>query len=296
MRVAVPERVRPITDWVARVGRQFTGYRMSLVAGGLAYFVALSLAPLAIAFGTLAGLVLSPEEVKSALESLADNTPDAAHLTANTALKELLALVTGASAAAASITTIVSLAVALYASSKVVYGVRMAMNTAFAVPDRRGGMLERLVSALVTLVGLIIGVVVIVAVTIIPKILHDLGIDSSGITTGQAWLDWAIVTVLVYAGVWAVLSFAPSRRRLLSWRDWGVLVGTVAVMGATAFVGVYVHYSSTMSAAILALGTPVVLLLWLYLCFIGILSGALVSADARALRDQVPIPGPPPHA
>lgn len=285
MRVEVPPWLAPVVFWGQRIGTTFTRNRASLAAGGLAYFVTLSLAPLAIAFGALAGLVLDPRQVKAALESIASRSPDSAFGAGGDIADALMSLVTGASTGAASATTIVGFVVALYASSKVVYGLRMAMNTAFDVQERRSGTVERLFSAVVTLVGLIAAVALVILVTVVPRILRDLGLESTSLTTGNSVLDWVILTLVVYGAVWSVISFAPNRRRRVSWRAWGVLAATACVVGATVFVGIYVRLSSTMSAAVVALGTPVVLLLWLYLCFLGLLVGAAIVADSEQRQE-----------
>lgn len=68
--------MRPIVSYVREVSEQFRMTRGSLAAGGLAYFVALSLAPAALAFGTLAGLLLDPAQVRTALDRLAQRAPE----------------------------------------------------------------------------------------------------------------------------------------------------------------------------------------------------------------------------
>ena len=69
------ERVQAVVAWGTRLGLEYTRTRASLAAGGLAYFVALSLAPAALAFGTLAGLFLDPADVRAVLERLAERAP-----------------------------------------------------------------------------------------------------------------------------------------------------------------------------------------------------------------------------
>lgn len=281
MRIAVPARVKPFFGWVRAIGTDFTRNRASLAAGGLAYFVTLSLAPLAIAFGGLAGLVLDPSDVAAALHKLTDRAPAAVAQSGDQITQALVNLVTGASAASASITTIVGFVVALYASSKVVYGVRLALDGAFGVTAGTRGVIERVISAVVTLAALVVGVVVVVLVTVLPRVLDAFGLREIVVTTGNVYLDWLIVWLLTFFAVRAVMIYGPNRHARVPWLSPGVLIATLGIVGSTAFVGLYVHYSSTMSAAVLALGTPVVLLLWLYLGFLSLLAGAAVVASAE---------------
>jgi uncharacterized BrkB/YihY/UPF0761 family membrane protein len=48
----------------------------------------------------------------------------------------------------------------------------------------------------------------------------------------------------------------------------------VWLLGASIGVGIYVGFSSTIGVTIAAFGAPMVILLWLYFSFIGVLLGA----------------------
>ena len=277
-------RVKPLIEWGQRLSLDYQRNRTALAAGGLAYFVALSLAPAALAFGTVAGLVLDPEEVRTALENLVSKAPGTI-TGAQTAVDALVNLIAGASASTFTITTIVSLAIAVYAASKVVFGVRMAMNTTFGVVETRGGFLERMISTLVTLIGLVAAVVVVVVLTLVPRILAWLGIDGVSLTTGSWLLDWVVVVSLVYLGVRWIMHHAPNGGRRVPWRSAGVALATVGIVGATVGVGIYARFSASLGAAVLLFGTAIVILLWLYLCFLSLLWGAVIEADRQLRRE-----------
>jgi len=59
--VTVTGRVHGVIVYALVISRRVTAHRGSLAAGGLAYFVALSVAPAALAVGWIAGLFLSPD-------------------------------------------------------------------------------------------------------------------------------------------------------------------------------------------------------------------------------------------
>jgi uncharacterized BrkB/YihY/UPF0761 family membrane protein len=63
--------------------------------------------------------------------------------------------------------------------------------------------------------------------------------------------------------------------------SWGPLVAAVWIMGSSAGVGVYVSLSGTLGAAIIVFGSALVVLMWLYLCFVGLLFGAEIEADRQ---------------
>ena len=281
--------LQPLIAWGQRLTLDYQRNRTALAAGGLAYFVALSIAPAALAFGTVAGLFLGPDEVRTALENLVSRAPGTIS-GAQPAIDALVSLVAGASASAFTITTIVSVVIAIYASSKVVFGVRMAMNTTFGVTETRGGFFERIIATGVTLVGLVAGVAIVILLTLVPRVFSWLGIDKVSLTTGSWILDWLIVLALVFLCVRWVMRHAPNHGKPVPWRSPGVALATVGIVAATIGVGIYAKFSASLGAAVLLFGTAIVILLWLYLCFLALLWGAIIEADRQR---SMPLPDEP---
>ncbi len=289
------ERVQAVVAWGSRLGLEYTRTRASLAAGGLAYFVALSLAPAALAFGTLAGLFLDPADVREVLERLAERAPGTVG-DLQPVIEALVSTVETASASAFTLTTIVSALIAIYASSKVVFGVRMAMNTVFGVEETRSGLVER---------G-----------------------DRHGRSPSWAWSPasrWSSCSPsLPRASRLARHHRRPPHHGQLAGRladrprahlpgrsldpapcaqprsprsrgprgaPWSPRWASAA---ATVGVGIYARFSASLSAAVLVFGTAVVILLWLYLCFVALLWGAIIEADDARTRtsagDQPPAP------
>ena len=90
----------------------------------------------------------------------------------------------------------------------------------------------------------------------------------------------------MFLAVRAILARGPHQRQRVGWLSPGAWAGTLGIAGATIGVGVYARFSSSLSAAVLLFGTAVVILLWLYLCFLAVLWGAIIEADAARQRDQ----------
>lgn len=279
------ERIREAIVYGRTISEEYRRTRASLAAGGLAYFVALSLAPAALALGTLAGLLLDPADVTAALERLAGRAPETFDAI-EPVTTAVMSTVESASAGSFTITTLVGLLIAVYSASKVVLGLRMAMNAAFSVRETRGGLVERGFAAIVTLLGLVGAVAVVILLTVVPRVLAWLDLPTVPVSTGIGVLDWGIVVVAVFVVVRWLLTHGPNRRARVPWRSLGAWVATLGIMAATAGVGVYVHYSASISTAILLFGTAVVLLLWLYLCFVALLWGAVIEAHSEATRAE----------
>ncbi len=274
------QRIRQWAQLGKRLSADFTRNRASLAAGGLAYFVALALAPAAVALGSIAGLVLDPDDVRSALEELAARAPGTIEASTS-AIDTLVSLVESGSTASFTVATIIGLGVAIYAASKVVLGVRAAMDAAFDVQEDRTGLMERVWSTAITLIGLVAAAAVVVLLTIVPRFLDWLGLERVATTTGSWILDWLIVLVIVYLGVRWTLQHSPNQHVKVPWTSPGAIVGAAWIVAVTGGVGIYARYSSTLGAAVLVFGTAVVLLLWLYLCFLGLLWAAVIEADRQ---------------
>ena len=275
-------RIEQLLAWGQRLSLEYQRSRASLAAGGLAYFVALSIAPAALAFGTVAGLVLDPADVRTALENLAGRAPGTIG-NVQPAIDAIVSTIEGASATAFTATTVISAIVAIYASSKVVLGVRMAMNTVFGVVETRSGLIERGIATVITLVGLVGAVAIVVLMTFVPRVLQWLGVTGFAASTGNWLIDWLIVLALIYAAVRWVMHHAPNHGLRVPWTSLGVSLATVGIGAATVGVGIYARFSTSLGAAVLVFGTAVVILLWLYLCFVALLWGAIIEADRQRL-------------
>lgn len=278
------ERAASLFAWGRRISAQYTACRISLAAGGLAYFVALSLAPAAFALGTVAGVFLDPEDVRATLTRLTDRSSESLGQ-AQSAIDALVGLIEGASGATLTVATMVSAVVAVYAASKVVYGVRMAMNSVFGVIEERSGLIERAFSTFFTLLGLIGAVGVVVVLTVVPRVLSWLGIGGFSTLSGIWVVDVLVALAAVFLTVRWVLRHGPTGGASIPWLSPGVALASVWIVIVTGGVGLYASLSTSLGAAVLLFGTAVVILLWLYLCFVGLMYGALIEAD-RLVRTR----------
>lgn len=255
-------------------------HRASLAAGGLAYFVVLALAPAAVVVGSLAGLLLTPAEIREAFARLQEASPSFAANVSGLA-DALISVVENASTTSFTVATTVSVLVAVYAASKVVYGIRLAQDTSYGVVTTDRTLLVRAVSAVTTLVALLAVAALIVALTFVPKILSVFGLGEFRIVTGATALDWLVLVVAVWALVRLAMGHLTAARHRIPIRALGPITATAVIAASTIGVGIYAHFSSTLSAAVLVFGSPIVALLWLYLCFLGLLIGSEMEAVRR---------------
>lgn len=281
--------VRRAIAYVQVITARSTAHRGSLAAGGLAFFVALSVAPAALAIGWLVGRILSPQEVRDALTNAAASTPGL-NAQLQPVINQVVSLMESASTSAVTITSIAGVLIAVFAASRTVVGLRLALNSAFGVPDRYRGLLERVAATVITLIGLVAGVAAILALTFVPRVLTAIGLTGIRVTTGNWISDWVIAGILVWLACWFVISRGANHRAKVPLWSPGPILAAAWIIAVSVGVGAYATLSSTMSAAVAVFGSALVILLWLYLGFVGLLYGAEVEAERQGLG-RVATPG-----
>jgi membrane protein len=266
----------PLARWADAAAASVSGYgahRGSLASGGLAYFVVLAIAPCAVALGGLAGLLLDPQQVRDVGEAIAERlqflSGDASGLA-----NGLVELASQASAGAVTVTTITAFVLAVYAASKVLYGLRLALDQAFGAAQSDRPLVARLGAAVMALIAMIAAVGLLVVLTVIPRILRAVGLGDVRVSTGSGPVDWLLMLLLIWLVVWLVMSRVPDHRVRVGPLAPGVLLAAVWILAVSGGVGLYVSLSSSLGVAIAVFGAPIVLLLWLYLCFTGLLLAA----------------------
>ena len=252
----------------------------SIVAGGLSFYVFFALAPTALAIGALAGAFLTQAQVQKAIEDVFERSPDTLQALEPTT-KALVELADKGSSSAFTITTIVSFFVAVYVASRVVYGLRATLTRLFGAPERVHGLIDRGFSAFVALGGMITAVVLLLVLQLLPRLLDELGLADVVQLVGVRVINWTALTLVAFTICGLVIALLPDIPTRIRIRSWGVLFATVWMLGSSAVFGLYTSLSNTVGAAIVAFGTPIVLLLWFYLVFMGILLGAAIEAQLK---------------
>ena len=275
MQARIPARLVPLVAMVRRITAESTRTRASLSAGGLAYFVGLALIPAAIVLGSVAGLLVTPAQVTAGLDSLVSHNPALGSI--RPVIEGVINAAGSASATSFTLTTIVSVLLALYASSNVVVGSRLALHAIYGRDSERYGLIGRLLAAVATFIGLVVLAVLVALVSVLPRVLAALGLESHPSLLSNQVVDWLILVVLLFLAVRTVMHRAGGSRT--GWLAPGPLLATAWIAVVSAGLGLYVNLSTVIGAALAAFGSIIVVLLWTYLCFLGLFFGALVDAD-----------------
>jgi membrane protein len=273
----------PIATFLRNVLQIVNGERLTLAAGGLAYFTVLSLAPMLFAFGAIASLFLSTQDIRQLYESFVQVVPAAADPDGSTA-QALETVATASSTTAFTVSTAIAAVIGIYAASRVVIGLRSALDAIFGAPTVKSPILARLVSAVVTLGLLLLASVGAFALTVVPTVLRALDLSSAAFTV----INWLVAFGIIGLALRWIYRHGPHFRRgtevAVPWLAPGVWFAALWIMVVTGFLGLYVSLSSSVGATVLAFGAPAVLLLWLYLVAFGALLGAAIVATSK--RDR----------
>jgi membrane protein len=264
-------RVQSALGFVRSVLQIVVTERLQLMAGGISYFTVLSVVPLLIAFASIAGMFLSTQEIEQSVELITGVVPAVDPQEINSAFR---AIVGQASQASFTVTTIVAIAVGAFAAARVVVGMRMGLDSIFDVPIQRSTFIMRLLGSVATLVGLLIATLLAIVLTVVPSVTRAFGIDF----TALGGLSWLLAFILVGIVLRLLFRFGSHTRIPVPWGAPGVWFAALWIIAVTGLLGVFVSVSSSMSAAIVTLGAPIAILLWVYLIAYGTFLGASIVA------------------
>jgi uncharacterized BrkB/YihY/UPF0761 family membrane protein len=189
-------------------------------------------------------------------------------------------LAQSATASSVTITTIISLVLAVYVSQKVVYGILQVQDGIFNSERTPPGIFVRVRSAVIALVVIIVIVALLLAVTFVPAFLSSLDVE----TTFLGLLDttgWLTPTIFVYLLIWFVMRHTSGSSAVVTWRSPGVLVATTLIILSIGAFGIYADQSSTVGSALVVFGAPIAVLIWVYLVFLGFFVGSIVEGLTR---------------
>lgn len=265
---------------------RYSRHHGAVLGAGLAFFTALAIAPLAIAFGALAGLIIDPTRLDTAMAELVQRVPSAAVL--ESFVNALSQFARSTSATGFSIAGVVGIVVALFGASRIVVATRQILDVAFEHPHARRGFVMRAMSILTILVAVAVGLLLVLVVTVVPVILVALGVDGALRTLIAGPLVWGVLLFLLYLVVRIIYHFGPVKGR--SRRLWSLPAAavTVWIVLMTLGLNIYVSASSTWNVAVSVLGGAAVLLLWLYMSAVGIVLGAEWSGLRESERPPSP--------
>jgi membrane protein len=277
------ERGARFADLVAAIVARYSRHRGGILAAGFAYYAILAIVPTAIALGSIAGLVGDPVALREALDRAVERVPSLEG-SSSSVFAGIIDVVGQVSSTAFGIATLIGVALAIYASSKVFVTGSQIIDLAFERPLRPRSWLVRVVAA-VAVLALLVGLVALVVVAqAVPAIQRTFGIADtwSGASLWLASIVWIAVAYVAFA---VALRFGAPREANVRFFSTGAALATaVAAVGGIGTI-IYINLSSGVSAAIAVLGGAIVVQLLLYVIGIAVIYGAECEA-VRAFAES----------
>ena len=265
-------------DFLKQVFREFMADDALAYAASVAYFAALSLAPIVLLFVGITGLLGEGTQQKM-IETVTETVGPQPGETIRTIAEG------GESFSGATLSTVISIAIILFSASSVVGALQAGLNRMWDVKTAPSAGWTNWVRKRVLSMAMVLGLCFLMLTSMVLSTLISMVMPSEG------WA-WNLVTLLVSLLVFTLL-FAAMFRMLpdvtIAWRDvWlGALITACLFALGKYGLSMYIAYSS-FDTKYGAAGSLVAMLVWVYYSTVIVFLGAEVT-QVMALRSGRPI-------
>jgi membrane protein len=282
----------PARGWsdILRRAWKDTGKRnLSLVAGGVTYYLLLALFPALAALVSIYGLVANPADVTNSVQSLSGLLPPATVELIGGALQQLVS----ASGKSLGLGAVIGIAIALWSGVSGMTGIMTAVNIAYGQPEGRGFIRFYTTALLLTVVVTIGGLIALALIAGLPAALSIVGMRNPERWIGLI-IEWPLLIAFVMGMIALIYRYGPDRRApKWKWASPGVVVAAILwVFGSIIFTA-YVYHFDSYNKTYGSLGVPLALLTWMWLSVFVVLFGAEINGEAERQTRQDTTAGAP---
>ena len=275
----------PAAGWWGILKRLFADIsrdNVSLMAGGVAFYGLLSLAPGFTALVALYGLMFDPSQVQAQIATMEGIIPEEARRL----IADQLTTIVQGSSSSLGIGFVVSLALAIWSANSGTSALMQALNVAYGEREKRSVLRYYGTALLLTAAVVLFGILSLTLVAIIPAVVGLLPLGDFGKEL-VGWIRWPLLTILFAAGLSVVYRYAPSRNQpRWSWVSPGAVVATILWIIGSVLFSLYVEKFATYNRTYGSLGAVVVLLMWFWLSAYAILLGAELNAEMELQTER----------
>lgn len=268
-------RRQPALRFIGHVLSQIGDHRISLMAGGVAFYAFLSVFPGLASALFFWGLFTDSRSLDAQLGVLEPVLPDAAFaLIADQMSRIAMARTDGLTAGA-----LISLVLALWSASRAINALLMAMSVTYAEKIDRGFLKQNAMALGFTLGAIVFGVISLAAISAVPPILDAIRL---GAVTEAAIrvVRWLLIAGIAFFAILAFYRFArPSRRHAKSAP--GAALATGIWLVASIGFSIYVASFGALNETFGSLGAVAALLMWFWITAFAICVGAETNAALK---------------
>lgn len=245
-------------------------------AAGLAFYFLLALFPMALFMFSLLGIVASPELRNNMLIYVGRLLPGTASSLIQTTINEALNASGGGKLS-------FGLLLSLWSAAAGVVGMMSALNVVYDVKEERSFIKVRGIAIGLTVA---LGILVVGATTLVlygGSIAGFLGAHlhlGSVFTTTWKVVQWPVALFALIVSYALIYYFAPNvEEQHWEWVTPGAVLGVTLWLLASFGFKAYLHYFNSYSLTYGALGTVIILMLWLYITGLAILIGGEINSE-----------------
>ena len=276
-------------DILWRTYKEIVDDHVMLVAAGVTFYALLALVPALTALVSVYGIFADPEALNRHVDLLRGMIPSSGLEILQGQLQRL----TEQGQTRLGLTSLLSLAVALWSSNSGMKAIFEAMNVAYDEDEKRSFVGLTLVSFAFTLAAIATTLLLIGLVLVLPLILGFIGVGAVAQWAVRIG-GFAIVVLLMLTGLAALYRWGPSRQAA-QWR-WitpGASVAIIVIAAATALFSWYTTSIGSFDATYGSLGAVFGFMTWLWIAAIIVLVGAEFNSEIEHQTERDTTTGRP---
>jgi membrane protein len=274
--------VRGWADILCRAWRGTAERNLSLVAGGVTYYLLLALFPGLAALVSVYDLVANPADAAKSVQSLSGMLPPSTVQLIGAELTQLAS----ASSQSLSLGALIGIAIALWSGVRGMTGLMTALNIAYDQPEQRGFIRFNVTALMLTIIVVIGGLIAFALVAGLPMTLHWVGARRPGRWIGLV-VEWPLLIAFAMGMMAVIYRYGPDRSEpRWKWASLGVIVATILwILGSVVF-SAYIYYFGSYNKTYGSLGLPLILLTWMWLSVFVVMFGAEINGEAERQTHQ----------
>jgi len=277
----------PARSWKAilkRTVKEFQDDNMTDWAAALTYYGVMSLFPMLLVLVALLGLVGQESTITTMTDSLRSAGLGDVAKNVQGPLDEIVSNKGGAGALVGF-----GLLGALWSASGYIGAITRALNAAYEVKEGRPFWKLRPLQVGITLIGVLVISLVLIAVVVSGPIAEAvgkaLGVGDSGVTVWGI-VKWPVILLVLMGMVACLYWIAPNvRQPRFRWVSPGGVVAVLAWILASAGFGLYVSNFGSYGKTYGALGSVITFLVWMWISNVALLFGAELDSELERERE-----------
>ncbi|MGH7825591.1 MAG: YihY/virulence factor BrkB family protein [Candidatus Binatia bacterium] len=262
-------------DIFFRVKEEVSKDNLSMIAGGVTFYVFLSIFPALAAMVSIYGLVTDPGDLQEHIQSIEAVLPGEAAQLVNDELQRIAQ----SQGHTLGWSLIAGTLIALWSAAKGMKSMFESMNIAYDEDENRGFFKLNGMAVLLTLAGILFAIVFLGLIVGVPAVLANFPFGN----LAAAIINYLRWPFLAAGGIFALAvlyRYGPSRNKpQWRWISSGAVIATILWLVGSFLFSFYVSNFASYNATYGSLGVVVILMMWLLLSVYSILLGAEINAE-----------------